>query len=209
MTQLEKLYNAIESLKELGVALPQELIENTNMVEEEIIQNEVIPALSEAIEPIISQIQRELILVVEYVPDEPLQVRMTRKRSFKIPEPMDATPVSTNAVNNERKFTIAPHSKSKKTNLVVTFPDGTRIENQFAYQTFCQAIEKIGPERVTSLNIRQCGINIVSKEKDDFYNQHTIPGGWLVLTHSSTALKKEHLEQIARQLKFPLKVEIV
>src|SRR5690606_35209520 len=117
MTQLEKLYNAIESLKELGVALPQELIENTNMVEEEIIQNEVIPALSEAIEPIISQIQRELILVVEYVPDEPLQVRMTRKRSFKIPEPMDATPVSTNAVNNERKFTIAPHSKSKKTNL--------------------------------------------------------------------------------------------
>jgi hypothetical protein len=62
MTKLEKLYNAIQELKEPGVKLPEELIEETNRVEEEIIKNEVIPTLSDAIDPIISQIQRELLL---------------------------------------------------------------------------------------------------------------------------------------------------
>ena len=84
MTKLEQLYNSIENLKELGVQLPDKLIEETNRVEEEIIQNEVIPALSKAIDPIINQIQRELVLVIDYLPNEPLQVKMTRKRSFKI-----------------------------------------------------------------------------------------------------------------------------
>ena len=58
MTKLEKLYNAIQSLKELGVDLPDKLIEDTNQVEEDIIKDEVIPALAKAIDPIIGQIQR-------------------------------------------------------------------------------------------------------------------------------------------------------
>lgn len=43
MTKLEQLYNSIQNLKELGVQLPDKLIEETNRVEEEIIQKEVIP----------------------------------------------------------------------------------------------------------------------------------------------------------------------
>jgi len=33
MTKLEQLYNSIENLKELGVELPDKLIEETNRVE--------------------------------------------------------------------------------------------------------------------------------------------------------------------------------
>lgn len=207
MTQLEKLYHAINSLKELGVELPKQLIENTNQVEEEIIKNEVFPALSRAISPIINQIQRELVLVVEYIPEEPLQVKMTRKRSFNLTELTSDSSLDDPA-EKIKSFTIPPHTKSKKTNLLVEFEDGTRLENQVAAVTFCKVIEKIGAERVAALNITQYGINIVSRKKDDFYNQRQVRGGWYVLTHSSTANKKTLLENIASQLGIKLKVTI-
>lgn len=177
MTKLEQLYNAIQNLKELGVQLPEKLIEETNRVEEEIIQNEVIPALSDAIEPIISQIQRELVLVVEYIPDEPLQVKMTRKRSFKLTEEEDRLTAKRKEFKKEERYTLAPHTKSKWTNLFVEFPDGTVIQNRFAYQTLCDVIEKAGAEKVMTLGIRQSGIDLVSRKEDDFYQQHKIKGG--------------------------------
>src|SRR5690606_29748805 len=107
---------------------------------------------------------------------EPLQVKMTRKRSFRLSEAEEESVAGKKDLKKEKSFTISPHTKSRKKNMVVTFPDGTRLENQFAYQTFCQAIEKIGAEKITSLNIKQSGINIVSRTKDEFYNQHQIRG---------------------------------
>lgn len=206
MTKLEQLYNSIQNLKELGVQLPDKLIEETNRVEEEIIQKEVIPALSEAIDPIINQIQRELILVVEYIPDEPLQVKMTRKRSFRFQKEEEKLETKRKEFKKEQSYTLTPHTKSKWTNLNVTFPDGTEISNRFAYQTLCDVIEKVGADKVASLGIRQSGTDLVSRKEDDFYQQHKIKGGWLVLTHSSTELKKNHLEEIARRLNLNLKV---
>ena len=207
MTKLEQLYNSIQSLKELGVKLPEKLIEETNRVEEEIIQKEVIPALSDAIAPVISQIQRELLLVVEYIPDEPLQVKMTRKRSFKFPEEEEALVTKRKEFKKERSYTMVFHGKSPRTNLIVTFPDGTEINNRYAYQTLCDVIDRVGAERVAALGIRQSGIDLVSKTEDDFYQQHKINGGYFVITHSSTETKKNHIEEISKRLKLNLKVE--
>ena len=209
MTKLEQLYSAIENLKELGVQLPDKLIEETNRVEEEIIQNEVIPTLSKAIDPIISQIQRELVLVIDYIPNEPLQVKMTRKRSFKItPEEEDKVLAKRELFKKETGYTVSPHTKSKKTNLTVKFPDGKIISNRFAYQTLCDVIEIAGAQNVEKLGIIQSGAPLVSKQQDDFYQQHTIKGGYLVLTHSSTLAKKPHIEDISKQLNLNLKVKI-
>ncbi|MFW6257238.1 MAG: hypothetical protein ACOC11_00505 [Prolixibacteraceae bacterium] len=209
MTKLEKLYSAIQELKELGVKLPEELIEETNRVEEEIIQNEVIPALSKAIDPIISQIQRELLLIVEYLPDEPLVVKMTRKRSFKLSEEDERVARKNEEYKKETSYTIPPHTKSKKTNLNVIFPDGSQISNRFAYQTLCDTIERVGAKKVKELGLRQSGINLVSEKEDDYYNQHRIKGGFLILTHSSTEMKKRHIEEISNRLKLNLKVDII
>ncbi len=206
MTKLQQLYNSIQNLKELGVQLPDKLIEETNRIEEEIIQKEVIPALSDAIDPIINQIQRELILVVEYIPDEPLQVKMTRKRSLKFLNEGEKLETNRKEYNKEQSYTLTPHTKSKWTNLIVKFPDGKEISNRFAYQTLCDVIETVGAEKVSKLGIRQSGIDLVSKIEDDFYQQHKISGGWLVLTHSSTDTKKAYIEEISRQLNLNLKV---
>jgi hypothetical protein len=209
MTKLEQLYNSIQNLKELGVQLPDKLIEETNRVEAEIIQHEVIPALSDAIDPIINQIQRELILVVEYIPDEPLQVKMTRKRSFKFQEEEEKLETIKKSFKKEQSYTLTPHHKSKKSILNVIFPDGTQISNAYAYQTLCDVIEKIGADKVEKLGIIVNGENLVSRNEDDFYQQHKIRGGWLVATHSSTASKKKQLEEISSNLNLNLKVKMI
>ena len=57
MTKLEKLYQLITYSKELGLSLNEEMLQQADQLEEELIKNEVIPRLSESIEPIITQIQ--------------------------------------------------------------------------------------------------------------------------------------------------------
>lgn len=73
-------------------------------------------------------------------------------------------------------------------NIQTKFTEGLRsiISNS---QVKRSVIEKIGPERIASLNIKWLGLPLVSKQKDDFYNQHEISGGWLVVTHSATITK--------------------
>ncbi len=117
MTKIEQLYNSIQTLKELGVQLPQGLIEETNRVEEEIIKDDIIPALAETISPIIEQIQRGIILVVEYIPNEPLTVKLTRKRSFAIPEEQDITDIDAEKnsfVEKEKSFMVSPQTKGTR-----------------------------------------------------------------------------------------------
>lgn len=210
MTQLEKLYQSIQNLKELGVQLPEKLLEETNRVEEEIIKNDIIPALADTISPVINQIQREIILVVEYVPDEPVSVRWTRKRSllnYSDTDTLDNVPKAT--FSERQTFTISPHSKSSKTVLSVTFPNGQTISNRFANETLVDTIKAIGYEKVKDLNILCCGVPLVSNEKDDFYTQHQLVSGVYIMTHSSTRTKKDQLDEISSRLGLDLKVEII
>ena len=218
MTKLEQLYSSIQTLKELGLKIEQVLIEETNRVEEEIIKNDIIPALAETISPIIEQIQREIILVVEYTPNEPLIVKLTRKRSFAIPVEQDINDINVkknNLINNQKqnidreKSYPAYHSKSKKTVLAVSFPNGKLISNQFASQTLCDVIEIVGVEKVRKLNIICCGVRLVDNKRDDFYNQYQVNSNTFIITHSSTREKKRMLDEISDKLGLGLKVEII
>lgn len=209
MTKLEKLYSTIQNLKELGLELGDDLLKQTNELEQEIIKKEILPVISEKIEPIIGQIQRELVLVVDYVPNEPLSVRLSRKRYFSaemetieiVPDPQ----VEHNIGTIKRNAT----KKSFKTNLRVTFPDGKVLENRFAYETLYEVVKLAGTEKVRALGIIQCGVPLVSNTLDNFYNQKEIGKGLYLITHSSTVQKRQQLERISEALKLGLKVEIV
>ena len=209
MTKLEKLYSTIQNLKELGLELGEDLLKQTNELEQEIIKKEILPVISENIEPIIGQIQRELVLVVDYVPNEPLSVRLSRKRNFSaemetieiVPDPQVEHNIGTIKRNAIKK--------SSKTNLRVTFPDGKVIENRFAYETLYEVVKLAGTEKVRALGIVQCGVPLVSNTLDNFYNQKEIGKGLYLITHSSTVQKRQQLERISEALKLGLKVEIV
>lgn len=212
MTNLEELYNAIKKLKELGTKLPDELLDEVDRVEQKIISDEVIPLLTDAIEPILSQIQRNLVLVVEYIPDEPLLVKMSRKRSFNTEndgyEEVEDNAVPKKEVVKKSGYTQAPHTKSKRTNILVTFPDGVKIQNRYAFQTLMATIERIGINRAEKLGIKQNGIYLLSRTKDDFYQQHKL-GELFLLTQTSTKDKKKVIQKISDRLNLNLKVEIV
>lgn len=209
MTKLEKLYSTIQNLKELGLELGEDLLKQTNELEQEIIKKEILPVISEKIEPIIGQIQRELVLVVDYVPNEPLSVRLSRKRNFSaemetieiVPDPQVEHNIGTIKRNATRK--------SSKTNLRVTFPDGKVIENRFAYETLYEVVKLAGTEKVRALGIVQCGVPLVSNTLDNFYNQKEIGKGLYLITHSSTVQKRQQIERISEALKLELKVEIL
>lgn len=210
MTQLEKLYQSIQHLKELGIKLPDKLIEDTNRVEEEIIKRDIIPVLADTIGPVIKQIQREIILVVEYVPNEPVSVRWTRKRNLTMHNELDfINDNKKKAFSEQETFTIAPHSKSSKTTLSVSFPEGKTISHRFAYETLIDTIKIVGHEKVKGLNIICSGVPLVSSDKDDYYAQHELSKGVYIMTHSSTKIKKEQLDEISNKLSVGFKVEIV
>lgn len=209
MNKLEALYSAIENFQKLGVKIDEKTIESTLSVEESIIRAEMIPAMSNAIIPIISQIQRELVLVIEYSPDKPIELKMTRKRSFKLTEEEESIITQRKEFKKEVKYTLKSHTKSPKTNLLVSFPTGVKIKNKLAMNTFCEVIEKIGLQKVEKLNIRSCGSNLVSKIKDPTYRQKKFKNGYYIITQTSTNQKKKHLELISKKLNLNLTVEII
>lgn len=213
MSRLSKLYQAMETLESEGLHLSAEQEAQLRKAEEEIIQKEILPVLTEKIEPVLAQIERELVLVVDYVPGTPLKVSLSRKRNLTEVftdaveiKPDPEVPHKTYGTRKVAKGEIAP-----KTILRVTMPDGSVIAKSTAKDTFVDAIVAIGIERVRPLGVKFCKIPIISNTRDKKYGkaQRDVGNGWLILHHSSTADKKKMLDKIAKALNLNIKVEIV
>lgn len=213
MSRLSKLYQAMDTLASEGLELSAEQEAQLRKAEEEIIQKEILPVITDNIEPSLNQVQRELVLVVDYVPGRPLKVSLSRKRNIDEiltdaveikPDPIVAH--RSNGPQKAKKEDIAP-----KTMLRVTMPDGTVIEKAKAKDTFVEVICRLGIERVRQLGLKFCKVPIISNTRDAKYGKAQVPvdGGWLILTHSSTNDKKKQLDKIAKALKIKMKVEIV
>lgn len=213
MSRLSKLYQAMDTLASEGLELSPEQEAQLRKAEEEIIQKEILPVLTEKIEPVLAQIERELVLVVDYVPGAPLKVSLSRKRNISdvlgdaveiLPDPQ--VPHRTVGPQKAKKDDIA-----KKTRLRVIMPDGTKIERKAAKDTFVEVIRKIGVDRVRPIGLKFCKVPIVSNTRDEKYGkaQVSVEGGWLILTHSSTFDKKKQLDKIAKALHLHLKVEVI
>ena len=161
MTKLEKLYSIIENSRDVGVKLPEDVIRQVEELEENIIKDEILPSLSSDIAPRLEPIKRDLVLVVEYHPGEPISVALSRKA--KISEIIDAKPLtprsSTPVKSQVEPPQIEPHEPSKQvTNktkgLRVTFPDGTVIWHRQAIDTFIDTLRK-NLTRVTTLWVKR------------------------------------------------------
>ena len=215
MSQLKKLYQTMENLKELGLKINDDLIEEINKLEEEIIKREILPVLTEKIAPALSSVERELVLVVDYRPNQPLSVRLTRKLNFatKIPDAkiIELDPIVEHS--NRGKFGSIV-KRSSATNLSVTFPDGTVIAEPKATDTFVKTIQKIGVTKVRTIvekeNLVFCRVPVISNRRDSKYGktQKDLGGGWLLITHSNNPMKKSFLDTISKELNLGLVVKI-
>ena len=213
MSQLSKLYQTMANLKELGLKINDDLIDEVNKLEEEIIKREILPVLTEKIEPALSPVERELVLVVDYVPNQPLSVRISRKRNFAAEIP-DAKIIELDpeVEHSERGQSSAVITRGNATKLIVKFPDGTIIAEPKATDTFVKAVKKIGVEKVRSVvekeNLVFCRVPVISNRRDSKYgkSQKDLGGGWLLITHSNNPMKKSFLERVSQELNLGLKV---
>lgn len=210
MSRLSNLYKAMETLRKEGLSLNEDLERQVTELEENIIKKEILPTVTETIEPALKQVQRELVLVVEYKPNMPISVALSRKTNIaelleaKILEP---DPQVEHREGGKRKRAVK-HINGK-TILRVTFPTGTVIEEAKAKMTFAKTIQRIGLMRVRSLGITFCGVPIVSNTLDRKYGkaQISMGDGLYVMTHSNTHDKKKQLCRISKELNLGLKVE--
>lgn len=213
MSKLSKLYELMRLSQEFGMEWTETQESQLAAEEENIIKNEILPVVTKNIEPSLKPVERELLLVVDYVPGKPLRVSLSRKRTVLsvLPDaveikPDPEVPHKTYGTRKVEKGTVAP-----KTGLKVTLWNGRIIQNPKAKDTFIDTILAIGIDRVRPLGVKFCKVPIISNTRDKKYGkaQHEVSGGWLILTQSSTADKKKMLEKIAKSLGLNMKIEII
>ncbi len=213
MSKLSKLYELRRLSQEFGMEWTEKQERQLEAEEERLIKNEVLPVVTKNIEPVLSQVERELVLVVDYIPGTPLKVSLSRKRKLLANlddvveiKPDPEVPHRSYGSRNVGKGEIAP-----KTGLRVTLPDGRVIAHPKASDTFIDTLLAIGIDRVRPLGVKFCKIPIISNTRDKKYGhaQHDVGNGWMILTHSSTADKKKMLDKIAKALNLNMKVQII
>ena len=212
MSRLSDLYKAMETLRKEGLSLNEDLERQVSELEENIIKKEILPIVTETIEPALKQVQRELVLVVDYHPGMPISVSLSRKTN--ITELIEAKRLEADPEVNHKEFGPRKNKRTQiapRTGLCIYRKDGSILQERDAATTFTSAIIEAGLMRVRELNVRFCGINVVSTTKDKKYGntQREAAPGLFVLTHSSTKDKKKMLDKINKALKIGWRIEIV
>lgn len=172
MSRLDDLYKAMETFRREDVSFPDDMEQKLRTLEEDLIKKEILPVLTRTIEPALKPVQRELVLVVDYVPGQPLSVHLSRKRNFTT-ELVDAKDIvldpavehSTHAPSHtEDKIERGPARA-----LSVTFPDGTVIAENTAVKTLLKVVLKIGVANVRKVvedyNLKFCKVPVHIKQK--------------------------------------------
>lgn len=193
------------------------VLQQVEELEEGIIKEEILPALGNDIAPRLEPIKRDLVLVVEYHPGEPISVALSRKT--KISEMTGAkvlTPRSSTPVRGQWKADpIMPHEPTKKISnftkgIKVSFPDGTIIWHRAAIETFIETLRKIGLNRIPQVGIYHSGYNLVGKEqrppKPNATWQHEVDG-WYIYSNLENPKKIEDLKLISDYYHLDLKIE--
>ena len=216
MSRLSDLYKAMETLRKEGLPVNEDLEKKASELEEEIIKKEILPVLSKTIEPALQPVKRELVLVVDYVPGQPLSVHLSRKRNFAAEltdaKEMVLDPEVTHRnrnSNSENKIVRGPAR-----DMAVIFPDGTIIEEKTAAGTLVAVVQKIGVAKVRKVveeqNLKFCKVPVIANRRDTKYgrSQKELGEEWLLITHSNNSMKKSFVEKVSEALGLGLKVTL-
>lgn len=216
MSRLSDLYKAMETLRKEGLPVNEDLEQKANELEEDIIKKEILPVLTKTIEPALQPVKRELVLVVDYVPNKPLSVHLSRKRNFTAEIP-DAKEIVLDSEVLHGKWKA--HSEDKiqhgpARDMSVSFPDGTIIAEKTAVDTLVNVVKKIGVAQVRQVvedyHLKFCKVPVISNRRDAKYgrSQKELGGGWLLITHSNNPMKKAFIEKVSDVLHLGIKVEL-
>jgi hypothetical protein len=106
---------------------------------------------------------------------------------------------------------IETHSKSARSNLRITLPNGRIIKHSTAVESLIEFILYVGIEKVEKVGLVRCKVPLISQNIDRKYRdrQKFIGNRRYLMTCTSTLAKKEDIEEIARYYNLNVKVEII
>lgn len=218
MSRLNDLYKAMETLRKEGLPVNEDLEKKANKIEEEIIKKEILPILTKSIEPALQPVQRELVLVVDYIPGQPLSVHLSRKGNFIADMPdakeMVVDPEVTHREQGKNSDTDEKTQRGPARDMVVFFPDGTIIAEKTAVETLVKVVRKIGVSEVRQVvedyKLKFCKVPVISNRRDAKYgkSQKDLGDGWLLITHSNNPMKKAFIEKVSEVLHLGIKVTL-
>lgn len=212
MSKLSKLYELRRLSQEFGMEWTEKQERQLEAEEEHLIKNEVLPVVSKSIEPALSQVERELVLVVDYVPDTPLKVSLSRKRNlFDALEDVVEIKPDPEVEHTEKKKGGKKVVTNPRTRLRISMPDGSIIEERTAWESLQRFILRVGVEKVRAVGLIANKIPLVSNTVDKKYKKAQKPfgNGWLLMTCSDTATKRKQILAIAESAELNVNVEII
>ena len=223
MTKLEKLYSIIENSKEVGVELNKDVLPLVEELEESIIRDEILPTLINDVEPCLKPIQRDLALLVEYHPGEPISIAISRKTKISTIEDAktlttcSVTPVTNvaqpnNAVNAPGTILITSSNikEAQCRDMRITV-NGKVFQEKNAIQTFIESLKYIDLDEVSKVGIMCSGYNLVdTRQRTDGNRKWQQREGdkWIYI-YFSNPTKAKFLMQIAETLKLDIKIEAI
>ena len=212
MSKLSKLYELRRLSQEFGMEWTEKQERQLEAEEEHLIKNEVLPVVTKSIEPALSQVERELVLVVDYVPGTPLKVSLSRKRNlFEALEDVVEIKPNPEVEHTEKKKGGKKVVTNPRTRLKITMPDGSIIEEHTAWESLQKFILRVGVEKARAVGLIANKIPLVSNTVDKKYKtaQKPLGNGWLLMTCSDTATKRKQILAIASYIGMKINVEII
>lgn len=212
MSKLSKLYELRRLSQEFGMEWTEKQERQLEAEEEHLIKNEVLPVVTKSIEPALSQVERELVLVVDYVPGTPLKVSLSRKRNLleALEDVVEIKP-DPEVEHTEKKKGGKKVVTNPRTRLRIKMPDGSTIEERTAWESLQNFILRVGVEKVRAVGLIANKIPLVSNTVDKKYKtaQKPLGNGWLLMTCSDTVTKRKQILAIAKAVGLNVNVEII
>ena len=198
MEKLNKAYDAVEMLENLGLPISCELSNGIAKMEREYLCEEIIPLIKQELEPMLERLKNCFNMEVTYTKDDGLEIKLvdTLKSNQSL------FPTSDSRGYRKKKYIIR-----------VTFPDKHVSCHNMVSNTFADVVKYAGPMNVEKLGIMMLGKNIVSSTlfENERYaaGQQEVEPGIYVSTYCDTEKKLEILKTINRELKLNLIIEKV
>lgn len=194
-------------------------------LEDQLIAEEILPAISKSVAPVLGSLRRPLTLVVDYDPEGGITVKTTRGevvvkektvKKYQIPSTNKVVTVGETDESSKReepeedtsvetpKFTRGPRVKFE------VRLNGKIVEGKDGAGILVEAIRRIGYERVAALNIMfvKGTYNLVDKRKRLDQNKlwQRQSGDWYIYTNTSNPTKAENLAEIAERLDLDMQI---
>ena len=203
--KLQKAYEAVDMLKALDLPVSKEQMEQITQLEASYLQENIIPLLEKQLEPVVKNMVGDFRIEILYSKQGGLTIKCGEKPMVKPRKQAPEKPrPNETAINHSKKRYI----------IKVTFSDGFSICYNNVVQTFMEVIERIGAEKVMSINEEAFRGTLVIENADVAAEMQyrglkvkQLSNGSYINVNTNTMAKMRQLQIINDTLHLGLKIE--